>query len=123
MLEGNSTVNGGPLDLSGRTLQAGEQAVIRRGPRGQPNLIEIGKIPSDRLGLLEERAAMACMAKRTVYFDTRERSEASGGRNSATAFGGDDNSTEEIVAIPVVPTNLAPDITISPSTLPPTVPR
>lgn len=124
MLEGNSTVHGGSLDLSGRQLESGQRAVIRRGPQGQPNPVEIEKIPADRLNFLEERASMACMAKRTVYFETREAGEVGSGRNLTNAFGGEDaGSSEEIVAIPVVPTNLTPDITISPSTLPPSVPR
>jgi hypothetical protein len=127
MLEGNSTVHGGPLDLSGRILQGGEQAVIRRGAPGQPNQVIIDKIPGERLGMLEEKASMACMAKRTVYFETRERSadpaERNPGDNFANAFGGEDPSTLEIVAIPVVPVNLSPNVTISPSTLPATVSR
>jgi hypothetical protein len=123
MLEGNSTIHGGPLDLSGRQLESGQRALIRRGPQGQPNPVEIEKIPSDRLSFLEERASIACMAKRTVYFETRERGEAPSDTSLINTFGGQDTSSEEIVAIPVVPTNLTPDITISPSTLPPTTSR
>lgn len=121
MIEGDSTVHSGALDLGGRTLHAGEQATIQPGAPGQPNRIEIAKIPSDRLAVLEEKAAMACMAKRTVYFDTRESAEQGG--NLPNAFGGEAESTQEIIAITVVPTNVSPDITISPSSLPSPSPR
>lgn len=128
VIEGNCTVSGGPLDLSGRLLQTGEQAVVRRGAPGQPNVVTVEKIPDDRLGMLEEKASMACMAKRTVYFETRERNAADpadrdAGANLANAFGGEDPSTQEIVAIPVVQVNLSPNVTISPSTLPAPVSR
>ncbi|HEX2852533.1 MAG TPA: hypothetical protein VHO24_04785 [Opitutaceae bacterium] len=122
MIEGDSTVHGGALDMGGRILRAGERAVIQPGAPGQPNVVEIEKIPGDRLGQLEEKAAIACMAKRTVYFDTRENGEPAAG-NLANAFGGGNESTQEIVAITVVPTNVSPDITISPSTLPNPPPR
>lgn len=122
MIEGDSTVHGGALDMGGRILRAGERAVIQPGAPGQPNIVEIEKIPGDRLGQLEEKASIACMAKRTVYFDTRDTGEPGAG-NLANAFGGGNESTQEIVAITVVPTNVSPDITISPSTLPSPPPR
>jgi hypothetical protein len=122
MIEGDSTVHGGALDMGGRILRAGERAVIQPGAPGQPNIVEIEKIPADRLGQLEEKSTIACMAKRTVYFDTRDTSEPGAG-NLANAFGGGNESTQEIVAITVVPTNVSPDITISPSSLPSAPPR
>lgn len=128
VIEGNCTVSGGALDLSGRLLQTGEQAVVRRGAPGQPNPVTVDKIPDDRLATLEEKATMACMAKRTVYFETRERNasdpaDRNSGANFANAFGSEDPATQEIVAIPVVQVNLSPNVTISPSTLPGSVSR
>jgi hypothetical protein len=121
MLEGDSTVHAGSLDLSGRILHDGEQAVIRPGAPGKPNEIQIDKIPSDERSTLEEKVSMACMAKRTVFFDTRDNNDQVGGaRANAFASSSDDGSgsSQEIVAITVIPTNVTPDITISPSTLP-----
>jgi hypothetical protein len=120
MLEGDSTVHAGSLDLNGRILHDGEQAVIRAGAPGKPNSLEIDKIPSDQRGTLEEKVSMACMAKRTVFFDTRDNNDSVGGaRANAFANGSDDvSSGQEIVAITVIPSNVTPDITISPSTLP-----
>lgn len=120
MLEGDSTVYGGSLDLNGRILHDGEQATIRAGAAGKPNVVEIEKISSEQRGALDDKVSMACMAKRTVYFDTRDINDKTSGGAPANAFASDDNnnSGQEIIAIPVVPTNVTPDITISPSTLP-----
>lgn len=73
MMEGESTVRAGALDSGGHTLRAGEQALIRRGAAGEPNLIQIRRIPSAETAGLDDRVAMACMAKRTVYFEVREQ--------------------------------------------------
>jgi hypothetical protein len=72
MIEGDSTVKGGDLDLGGQTLKAGQQAIIRDGPPGQPNTIEIRDIPADEREALDEKVTLACMAKKTVYFEVRE---------------------------------------------------
>ncbi len=79
MLEGESTVRGGTQDLGGHTLHAGEQAIIRRGGAGQPNNVQVQKIPPAEVAALDDKVAMACMAKKTVYFDVRERPLTLGG--------------------------------------------
>jgi uncharacterized membrane protein YgcG len=134
MLEGDSTVRAGPQDLGGQTVRAGEQAIVRRGPPGQPNQIEITRIPPEVLAQLDEKVAMACMAKKTVYFDVRDKKGdndrdrqggdgqstggAGGGSGSGdggsggavTAFDGNAGTssvtTREIVPIELIPTNL-----------------
>ncbi len=73
MIEGDSTVKGGDLDLGGQTLKAGQQAIIRNGPPGQPNMIEIRDIPDNERAALDEKVTLACMAKKTVYFEVREK--------------------------------------------------
>lgn len=73
MVEGESTVRAGALDLGGHTLRAGEQAVIRRSGAGQPNQIQVRRIPAAEAPKLAERVALASMARRTVYFDVREQ--------------------------------------------------
>lgn len=73
IIEGESTVKGGDLDLGGQTLKAGQQAIIRPGAQGQPSSIQIGPIPDNERSALEEKVTMACMAKKTVYFEVRER--------------------------------------------------
>jgi hypothetical protein len=103
MLEGESTVRGGTLDLGGQVLHAGEQAVIKPGPPGAPNVIKIDKIPDADRSSLDDKVLMACAAKKTVYFETN---------------GHGPNADPEIVPVPVVPANLPVPITISPAKLP-----
>ena len=79
MLDGDSTVRGGTQDLGGHTLHAGEQAIIRRGAPGQPNSVRVQKIPPAESAALDDKVAMACMAKKTVYFEVRERQLTLGG--------------------------------------------
>lgn len=145
MLEGDSTVRGGIQDLGGHLLQAGQQAIIRAGARGQPNIVNVQPIPQTELSALDDKVAMACMAKKTVYFEVRERTIAEGsepgslkavdtasGSNTdrpvgsalVTAFDSTPvNSSsatrvtivQEIVAVPVVPSNLPVQFTVSPA--------
>ena len=73
MLEGDSTVRGGALDMGGQTLRSGQQAIIRPGGSGQANRILIQNIPPNELSGLDDKVAQACMAKKTVYFEVREK--------------------------------------------------
>jgi hypothetical protein len=73
MLEGESSVRAGALDTGGQTIKPGEQAIIRRGAPGQPNQVIIQPIPPVELPRLDDQVAMACMARRSVYFEVRER--------------------------------------------------
>jgi hypothetical protein len=132
MMEGESTVRAGAMDMGGHILHAGEQAIIRSAGAGEPNSIQITKIPDNEVGQLDEKVTMACMAKRTVYFEVREKKGESneqfgtgaeategGTRGAVTAFDGDKDSggtpTQEIVPVIVVPTNLPTDYTMSAS--------
>lgn len=140
MLHGDSTVRGGPQDLGGHTLHAGEQAIIRAGRPGHPNVVEIQRIPPAELPQLDEKVTMACMAKKTVYFETREKTtstdsgpgrdnevgngggtEGGGGDGSVTAFDSTSGTSSvvvrEIVPVEVVPINLPVQFTVSPATI------
>lgn len=140
MLEGDSTVRGGPQDLGGHTVHAGEQAIIRPGPPGQPNVVQISKIPESETAQLDDKVAMACMAKKTVYFDVREKksSDTNGQDNDNTQNpgnnnGGGDNGNvsvfdgnngtssvtpREIVPIEVIPTTPNQNLVVSPASVP-----
>jgi hypothetical protein len=136
MLEGESTIRAGSMDMGGHTLKAGEQAIIRPGEPGQGNSIEVIPIPAAEFPLLDERVALACAAKKMVYFDVQERrieSDNSGVDPDAsepagiTAFDGDSagassnfapGTDREIVPVPLVPVNLPVQFTVSPATLP-----
>jgi hypothetical protein len=78
MLEGDSTVRAGSLDLGGHTLHTGQQAIIRSGGAGQPNIIQVSPIPPAEASALDDKVSMACMAKKTVYFEVKERQVDSG---------------------------------------------
>lgn len=135
MLEGDSTVRGGPQDVSGYTLHAGEQALIRRGAPGQANIVQIQRIPPAEAPQLDDKVAMACMAKKTVYFEVRDKKDGSsnsanndngqagdgGTGGTVTAFDGNSNPgnnvTREIVPVEIIPVNLPVQFTVSPATI------
>lgn len=124
MVEGDSTVRAGARDMGGHTLRAGEQAIIRPGAPGQPNQISIVRIPDNEMPQIDERVTMACMAKRTVYFETRDiapgAQNGNGNGNAVTAFDGDGGNTvslPEIVPVELIPTNLPVEFTVSPATI------
>ena len=109
MLEGESTVRAGSSELGGRTLKAGEQAIIRRTSPNAPPQIQIGKIPPQEMSQLDDRVAQACMAKKTVYFEVKERSFADGPATSgatptetaASATATESGSTAATASAPV----------------------
>ncbi len=136
MLEGSSTVRGGSMDMGGHLLRAGEQVLIRPGAPGQPNILQISQIPPQEMSRLDDKVAMACAAKKTVYFEVRERQIDAGPLKAGaqpdtdatapvTAFDGDSSGVSgapttvvEIVPVPLVPANLPVQYTVSPATLP-----
>lgn len=130
MLEGESTVRGGPTDMGGHSLRPGQQAIIRPGRAGEAATVQIATIPPSQLDALEEKTALACAAKKTVYFESRDlrpdTTDTADGPITAfdgnSAAGADDAAgagtpAQEIVPIPIVPTNLPTEFTVSPATL------
>lgn len=135
MLEGDSTVRGGSTDMGGQTLHSGQQAIIRQGDHGQ-NIVQISNIPSNEMPALDDKVSMACMAKKTVYFEVKEKKttdsgynplassgsgDANGGSSGpVSAFDGDNSTsattttTTEIVAVPTTNNNLPVTYTVSP---------
>ena len=120
MIEGESSVKGGDLDLGGQTLKEGEQAIIRRAPAGQPSSIQIVKIPGEERPRLEEKVTLACMAKRTVYFEVRERpanqddavaaGEGPGTNSAVTTFDGNGAAGNRVTPINLAPGNQASNL-------------
>lgn len=74
MLEGDSTVSAGSINLGGKSLQNGQQAVITDGAPGQPPQIKIQDIPPQDKSGLDAKVTMACTAKKTVYFEAKPTS-------------------------------------------------
>lgn len=135
MIEGDSTVRAGTADMGGQTLHSGEQAIIRPGANGGPGTIQIQKIPREESAKLDDKVASACMAKKTVYFEVKEKQSLDqsgpGGQNTpnedtgdstVTAFDNTTNnntssvSTGEIIAVPTQPVDL-PRTAVSESTV------
>lgn len=98
MIEGDSTVKGGDLDLGGQTLKAGQQAIIRSGAPGQPSSVQILQIPDNERAALDEKVTLACMAKKTVYFEVREKAVNEGQAGSGSAASNDSTSSDAVSA-------------------------
>ncbi len=123
MIEGESTVRGGTgssTEAGGQTLHEGEQAIIKQGAPGQPPQVQIQRIPSNEMGALDDKASLACMAKKTVYFEVTERKvgvDGAAATGPVTAFDGKGTTEQEIVPVEVVPADLPVQITVSPARL------
>lgn len=77
---------------------------MRSDAANNSSIVHVGPIPDERKQLLDDLVSMACIAKRTVYFEVVDRK-------------GDAGQTQEIQASEVVPTDKPTDFTVSPSTL------
>jgi hypothetical protein len=105
VLDGDVTVHAVSGD-AGQILHGGQEAIIRSDAADHSSLVHIGPIPDDRKQFLDDRVSMACIAKRTVYFEVVGQKDAAGG------------TTQEIQAAEVVPADKPVDFTVSPSQLP-----
>lgn len=133
MIEGESTVRGGTgssIDLGGQSIHAGQRAIIRSGPPGEPPVVQIESIPSSEMNPLDDKVSMACMAKKTVYFEVTDHKTGSGPADetakslepaAVTAFDSDGKTgaEQEIVPVEVVPADLPVQYTVSPARLAP----
>jgi hypothetical protein len=134
VIEGESTVragDGSALDLGGQVLKAGQQAYIRKGPPGQPPIVQIEEISQGMMSQLDDKVAMACVAKKSVYFEAVDRTVGTAGEGPDNLIAGasgqsgdnssggvsafDDAPAQEIIAVQVVPVNLPVEYTVSPA--------
>ncbi len=111
LLEGDVTL-GGSLG-GGMSLKPGQQAIVTRSSASSPPVIQVQPIPEADLEAISDKAAMACMARRTVYFDTAERKE----RNANAEDVFVQNDTEE--ADELVPVEVLPGVIPGPNTVSP----
>ena len=88
VIEGESTVLAGNVNMGGFPLRNGQQAIITAGAAGQNPTVVIQPIPPDKRAQLEAKVTMACTAKKTVYFETRVRAQSRADGASAEAAGG-----------------------------------
>ena len=111
MLDGESTVSGDMM-AGGQSLQPGQQAIITRKSNFEPPTIVIQPIPKPQLAALGDRVAMACMARKTVYFDVADRQNNS---SAEGVFGQTDAAGEDVlIPVEILPGTLKPVQTISP---------
>lgn len=116
LLEGDVTVRVGELDSGGQTLHQGQQAVIT--PSGG---ITIQDIPKNEAAALDDKVTIACMARKTVYFESKDKKDSLYFKDDVTAFdetGGDDE--QEIFPIETTPSDTDPIVTVSPASVPKT---
>lgn len=133
VLEGECSVRAGDRDAGGHTVPAGQQAIVRRGGINESNTFEMIKIPDNEREALEEKTAMACVSRQTVYFEVRDRTgdpvsafdgtdgnrttplDTTPGAQPPSATTPDLPTRPEIVPVEIVPGNLPVDFTVSPS--------
>jgi hypothetical protein len=107
LLEGDITVLGDSL-RDGQTLKPGQQAIIRKNAADQTATITVQPLSEAAIAQLDEKVALACISRRTVYFEVADRKGGNG-----TAF--DTEAPAEIRPVEVVPANLPTRFTISPA--------
>ena len=93
MLDGESTVQGGQADFGGQVLKQGQQAIIRAAAPGRPAEVIIQNIPPSESAALDDKVAMACMAKKSVYFQVAERASTTEGESGAAAAAADSTAS------------------------------
>lgn len=110
LIEGDVTIRGDMM-TGGQSLQPGQQAIIRRTSNFAPPAITIQPISAPDMKRLGDKVALACMARKTVYFETAERqNDSSDGVFNQTDAAGND----VLVPVEVLPGTLKPVFTISP---------
>lgn len=101
LLEGDVTVVGNELS-AGESLKPGQQAIARKTADGKV-VVTIQPIPENESSKLDELVSLACISRRTVYFESVERAGSPGER--------------EIVPVRATPANPPTQFTVSPSRL------
>ncbi len=100
LFEGAITLRGDNM-AGGETLQAGQQAVIRKRGANQPPEITIASIPTEQKEHLEDMVNSACQARKKVYFDVASRLNDVEGATS---------ELDPVVINPVDPTEVGPAV-------------
>jgi len=100
LLEGDITVMGEDVGTS-QNLKPGQQAIMRKTAPDQPTTITVRSITPEANTKADEQASLACIARRTVYFETADR------------------EGSEIRPVEVKPTDLPTQFTVSPARLTP----
>lgn len=100
LVEGDVTVMGADVGTS-QTLKAGQQAILRKAAPDQPSTVTVRSISPEANTQADDQVSLACIARRTVYFETVDR------------------DGTEIQAVQVKSTDLPTQFTVSPSRINP----
>lgn len=100
LLEGDVTVVGNELS-GGESLRPGQQAIARKAADGNV-VVTIQPIPEAESSKLDDLVSLACISRRTVYFESVERNGVAG---------------SEIVPVRTTPAVQPTEFTVSPSRL------
>lgn len=121
LLEGDVTVRGGDMDMGGRILRPGQQAIITPSKDGGPSRITIREIPRNEFEFFMTKVAPADMSRSAVFFNEvnpRVATGVTGGPSTANANASSGSpfnaeAETELVAVPTVPTTLPIQFTVS----------
>ena len=100
LLEGDVTVFGDNVGTS-QNLEPGQQAIMRKAAPNQPTAITVRSISPDSNKKSDDQVSLACISRRTVYFETADR------------------EGSEIRPVEVKPADLPTQFTVSPARLNP----
>jgi hypothetical protein len=100
LLEGDVTVIG---DNSSETLRPGQQAIVRKTSPDSPAVITVQSISDTDSAKLDDLVALACISRRTVFFESVDRGGANG------------NEGPELVPVRTAPAAAPTQFTVSPS--------
>ena len=109
LLEGDVTVRG-DLMAGGEALKPGQQAIITRKSSSEPPIIKIQPIPDADKSRLSDKVSMACMARKTVYFETADRKN----KDPDGVFNEDGPPEDTLVPVEVIPGTIDPEPPVSP---------
>jgi hypothetical protein len=112
-LEGDVTIRGS-TGSAGQFIRSGQQAIITRRSAIEPPLVTVQPIPQQDMEAIGEKASLACMARRTVYFDVAERKNNNESPPLATAFDTPPPDTDTLVPVEVLPGVIPAPSTVSP---------
>jgi hypothetical protein len=111
VLEGDATVGGGQ-NPGGQSIKPGQRAIITRRSASEPPSIQVQPIPAEDMKAVGEKASMACMARKTVYFDTAARKNRN--ETSADIFSEPETTEDVLVPVEVLPGTIPGPNTVSP---------
>jgi hypothetical protein len=72
LLEGDVTVMGADVGTS-QNLKPGQQAILRKAAPDQPTTVTVRTLSPETNSKVDEQVSIACIARRTVYFETVDR--------------------------------------------------